>query len=458
MKKHYTVVDMFCGAGGESTGIMQAALEQDMEIDLFAINHWETAIETHSANYPMAEHLCQSVEHIDPAKIIPAQKLDLLWASPECTHHSNARGGRPRSEQGRASAWLVLKWLSELYVERVIIENVVEFLSWGPLDADGKPIKSQKGKTFKAFVSSIRSLGYMVDWRVLCAADYGDPTTRKRLFIQAAKGRKRIMWPEITHMDGDANLMGYRRWRPARDIIDWSVPGESIFGRKKPLAQNTVKRIAAGIEKYWGSFAEPFLAVLYGTSGARSLDRPLPAITCSGAHHALIEPLPFITRYQGNHQGRQDGKSRNHEIESPLPCLDTSNRYGLVDPLFIDYNGNGSATPVGEPLRTITTIDRFAVLEPFILNIGHSSSGDRVRTINEPLSTVVTKAEHCLIKPDMHFDIKFRMLKCHELMKAHSFPEGYVLKGNSSEKTRQIGNSVPVKLAKALAKTAMNKV
>jgi len=146
MKKTFSVVDMFCGAGGESTGIMQATLEQGLNVNLFAINHWERAIETHAANHPAAEHLCQSVELIDPVKVIPGQKLDLLWASPECTHHSNARGGRPRSEQGRASAWLVLKWLSELYVERVIIENVKEFLQWGPLDKNGKPVKKRRGK------------------------------------------------------------------------------------------------------------------------------------------------------------------------------------------------------------------------------------------------------------------------------------------------------------------------
>jgi DNA (cytosine-5)-methyltransferase 1 len=219
MKKTYNVVDMFCGAGGESTGIMQAAFEQDMKVNLLAINHWERAMETHAANHPSAEHLCQSVEHIDPTTVVRGGKLSLLWASPECTHHSVARGGRPRSDQSRASAWLILKWLSELYVERVIIENVPEFLSWGPLDSAGKPVQTQKGKTFRAFVASLRSLGYTVDWRVLCAADYGDPTTRNRLFIQAVKGRKRIVWPQITHIDGDGNnLMGYQPWRSAKDI------------------------------------------------------------------------------------------------------------------------------------------------------------------------------------------------------------------------------------------------
>jgi len=182
-------------------------------------------------------------------------------------------------------------------------------------------------------------------------------------------------------MEGDANLMGYRSWRPARDIIDWSIPGDSIFGRKRPLAENTVRRIASGIKKYWKGSAEPFLAVLYGTNDVRSLDRPFPTITGSGAHHALVEP--------------------------------------------------------------------------FIFSIGHYSAGNRIRSLNKPLSTIVVKAEHCLVEPGMCLDIRFRMLKCHELKRAHSFPDGYVLKGNAKEQARQIGNSVPVMLAKALAKSVM---
>ena len=525
MKKTFNVVDMFCGAGGESTGIMQAAFEQDMKVNLLAINHWERAMETHAANHPRAEHLCESVERIDPTQVVKGGKLDLLWASPECTHHSIARGGRPRSDQSRASAWLILKWLSELYVERVIIENVPEFLSWGPLDKNGHPIQRQKGKTFEAFVSSLRSLGYQVDWKILCAADYGDPTTRRRLFVQAVKGRKRILWPQISHMDGDGNnLMGYQPWIAARDIIDWSIPGTSIFDRKKPLADATIRRIAAGIEKYWGDYAKPFLAVLYGTSDVRSLDLPLPAVTGSGAHHALIEPVPmllgqqsgaaartvdqpvptvagagaismiqpFITRYQGDHAGQQDGDNRNHKIERPLPCVDTSNRYALVEPLLVEYYGNGQTKPVSNPVGTITTKDRFALLEPFmvkcchgggeerrvldikdpvpaltcsnenalvepfVFNIGQGSATDRSRSIDEPLSTIVTKAEHCLIEAGMRFDIRFRMLKNHELKRAQGFPDDYILTGNITEQTKQIGNAVPVNTARALAKAAMS--
>jgi len=417
LKKTFNVVDMFCGAGGESTGIMQAALEQGVKVNLFAINHWERAIETHSANHPAAEHLCQSVEHIDPVKVIPGQRLDLLWASPECTHHSNARGGRPRSDQSRASAWLVLKWLSELYVERVIIENVKEFLKWGPLDKDGKPIKKREGETFRAFIAAIQSLGYMVDWKILCAADYGDPTTRQRLFIQAVRRGKRILWPEITHIDGNANLMGYRSWRPARDIIDWSVPGDSIFDRKRPLAANTVRRIACGIEKYWKGYSEPFLAVLYGTNDVHSLDKPLSTITGSGAHHALIEPVP----------------------------------------LLVEYHGTSKSYPVSQPVKTITTRDRFALLEPFLLPNEGFYRRNPPRSIEQPLSTITaSRGFGALVEPGPRFDIRFRMLKTHELKRAHSFPDDYVLKGNAKEQTRQIGNSVPVRLARALAKTAMS--
>jgi DNA (cytosine-5)-methyltransferase 1 len=488
MKKTYNVVDMFCGAGGESTGIMQAAQERGMKVNLTAINHWERAITTHATNHPSAEHICESVERIDPTKAVPGHKLDLLWASPECTHHSIARGGRPRSDQSRASAWEILKWLSELYVKRVIIENVPEFLSWGPLDEAGHPIKSQKGKTFNAFVLSLQSLGYTVDWKILTAADYGDPTTRRRLFIQAVRGNKKILWPQITHIDGMENLMGYKPWRPARDIIDWSIPGTSIFDRKKPLADATIRRIAAGIEKYWKDYAKPFLAILYGTSTVQSLDLPLPAITCSGAHHALIRPVPlllgqqsgaaarpvdqptptvatagaisviepFITRFHGG----EGSERRNHSVDDPLPTLDTSNRYGIVTPLILEYYGNGKADPVSEPLGTVTTKDRFALLEPFLLPNEGFYRGNQARTLDKPLSSITaSRGFGGMVSPaleGMKLDIHFRMLKNNELKRAQGFPDDYEITGNITEQTKQIGNAVPVGTAKALTLAAMS--
>lgn len=197
---------MFCGGGGESTGIAQAAKQYHFDIKLSAINHWKRAIETHAANYPFADHYEESVQNLDPTKVVPGGKLDLLWASPECTHHSNARGGRPRSDQSRATVWEICKWAQELFIGRIIIENVPEFTSWGPLDENGKPIPEKKGTVFCSFIKALESLGYTVEWRILCAADYGVPTTRKRLFIQTAKAGKKIIWPEPTYSENGGKL------------------------------------------------------------------------------------------------------------------------------------------------------------------------------------------------------------------------------------------------------------
>ena len=322
------IVDMFCGGGGESVGLIEAAELNGYKIHLTAINHWERAIETHAVNYPFAEHLCESIEHLDPIKVVPEQKLDLLWASPECTHHSLARGGRPRSEQSRATAWAILKWASELWIERIIIENVPEFLTWGPLDKDGKVIKSRSGSTFKAFVQALRSLDYTIDWRVLCAADYGVPTIRKRLFIQAVKGRKKIIWPQPTHHEDKNNLFGLPQWKSAREIIDWSIPCPSIFTRKKPLATATLRRIEIGVKKFGGIHTNSFLAVLRGTGTARDIGLPLPSITCSGAHHALV--TPFVTAIS-----QASAKDRSRSIHKPLSTICTKNEHCLVSPSFI---------------------------------------------------------------------------------------------------------------------------
>jgi DNA (cytosine-5)-methyltransferase 1 len=450
MKKDLEIVDMFCGAGGESTGIMQAVREKEMNVHMLAINHWERAIETHAANHPEADHLCESVEHIDPTKAVPGGRVALLWASPECTHHSIARGGRPRSDQSRASAWLILKWLSELYVERVIIENVPEFTSWGRLDANGQPIQSEKGRIFKAFVHSLRALGYSVDWRVLTAADYGDPTTRHRLFIQAVKGRKRIIWPEITNIDGGNNLLGLKPWVPARNIIDWSIPGTSIFTRKKPLAAATVRRIAAGIEKYWTPYAKPFLAVLYGSNDVRSLDLPLPTVTTSGNHHALI--TPFITRYNGSHRDETDGDNRNQSLGKPISTLDTSNRFGLVEPFITcigQSSGGNRIHSIDEPITTVVTKQEHCLVEPMLVE--YSGNGSTV-PVTEPVPTISTKQHFALLEghAGAKLDIRFRMLKPHELARAQGFPEDYRILGNITEQTKQIGNAVPVHTARAL--------
>lgn len=470
------VVDHFCGAGGESAGIMQAAEEIGLKIELHAHNHWARAIETHSANHPEAIHRQAAIENLNPVECVRGRRVGLMWASPECTHHSVARGGRPCEDQSRATAMHVIKWAQELYIDRIIVENVPEFLSWGPLGVDGRPLKSGRGKTFLAWCGMLKSLGYKVDWRLLMAADFGDPTTRTRLFVQAVRGGKKIVWPSVTHSE-KPDMFGLKPWVAARDVIDFNIDSQSIFDRKRPLADATLRRIEHGIKKYWGQWAEPFLCVLRGTGTSRSVRAPLPAITAGGTHLALVEP--FLTKFHGG----RDGERRNYHLDDPLATLDCSNRFGVVEPLFIPQHSCGSVRPVSGPLSTVTTTGAISVVEPFIYASGHISSV-RVQSIDAPLSTVVTKAENCLIEPLLveyygncvvrpiteplptvtckdrfgvlegtwMLDIKFRMLQPSELAGAQGFSSDYWFSGTKADQIKQIGNAVCPGVARALAR------
>jgi DNA (cytosine-5)-methyltransferase 1 len=450
--KPLRIVDLFCGAGGSTTGIDQAIKRMGLSAWMLAINHWDVAIRTHSTNNISVNHLCESVDHIDPTKVVPGGELDLLWASPSCTHHSVARGGRPRCEQQRAPAWIIPFWLENLKVKRLIVENVPEFQNWGPLDDAGHPVKEARGETFKAFIAAIRSLGYTVDWRVLNAANYGDPTIRRRLFIQAVKGIKRtITWPNITHAESEYNVNELPKWIPAREIIDQNLHGESIFRRKRPLAPATLRRIEHGIKRFWQPYAEPFLIMLRGTGTARSLNEPLPAVTTSGHHAALIEP--FLTRFHGG----TDSAERNHSLDEPIPVIDTSNRYGIVEP-FITAIGQSSvrdrSRSLDDPLSTIVTKQEHVLIEPFLVK--YYGNGD-TEPIDIPLGTVTTKDRFGLVEPGGEFalDIRFRMLQPHELAAAQGFPRDYKFCGTKTDITKQIGNAVPVNLSRELAENIL---
>lgn len=321
------VVDLFCGAGGASTGIVRAVANMGHEIRLVTVDQWDTAIETHAQNHPHATHIALPMHEVCPLDYVRGN-IDLLWASPPCTSHSTARGGRPCSEKSRGEAWCVLDWLENCNVKRVVIENVPQFRNWGPLGNDGHPIPSRAGETFRQFLSALKRRGYRVDWRLLCAADYGDPTLRRRLFIQAVTPPLEIQWPIPTHSETADMFAPAHRWLPASTIIDWSIPGEPISQRQKPLCTNTMRRIESGIKKYWkcGGWAEPFLVSLRGTNesnienSAQSIDSPTRTILASGIHDSIV--LPFIIDYHG--------MSNHHSIGQPLNTLGTRNQYAIV--------------------------------------------------------------------------------------------------------------------------------
>lgn len=565
--------DLFCGAGGTSSGLVAAAHELGLDVELIAINHWPVAIATHSANYPWARHICARIEEVQPRDVVPGGRLHLLVASPECTFHSVARGGRPIEDQKRVPAWGVIQWVQELFVDCVLIENVPEFKRWGPLGANGKPLKRRAGETYQAFLQALRSLGYRVEEKVLCCADYGDATTRRRLFIVAT--RKGVpAWPVPSHgprekITVQSSLFpnSLQPWRPAREIIDWDLKGKNIFGRKKPLAEKTMRRIAAGMKKINGLDIEPFLVMLYGTNKTRSVEQPLPTVTASGQHIGLCEPFllsqasggaprpveepvpticargavqivePFLIPFFGEREasepptrtvdepvpmltkarlglaepflvaaGGPEGKGRNPKsINEPLDTVLTENHEALVQPFVVTVNhGDGGTAPndrcrpVEDPLPTLTCKNGFGVVEPFLLPHQHGNDTDQnVRSVEqpmptvtatssdvflvepyvskyygtgicqpvaEPLDTVTTKDRFGLVEPylipvgdNRYLGIRFRMLQPHELAAAQGFAKSYKFQGNKSTQVKQIGNAVPHHTAKALCREQLKR-
>lgn len=413
--------DLFCGAGGFSSGLLDVARSLGFEVDLLAVNHWEVAIATHSANHPGVRHLCQSLEAVNPREVVPSGRLDLLLASPECQHHSAARGGKPMSDQKRASAWCILRWLEALDVQNVVIENVPEFLTWGPLHpckcgeeekaiADGRPVakvkhlpgfnccrpvEAKKALYFKNFVRNMKVLGYRVDWRVCNAADYGAATTRKRLFLLARKGRRGITWPEATHVsrakavESQGDLFQDTRlpWRAAREIIDWTLEGKSIYDRERPLADNTMARIYAGLEKFCGL---PFLVPQFSQNGPRSVDDPVGAITTTSRGMGLAEPLLVVLR--------QNADCRSLDDPAPAICAE-GQHLGLAEPFIVPVNHGPElrGQALDEPLPTLTQKGTQALIQPEFL-LGQQSCG-APRSVDEPAPTIAAAGAIALIEP-----------------------------------------------------------
>lgn len=464
--------DLFCGAGGFSTGAVRACRSRGMSIDLTAINHWDVAIATHTKNHPGARHLCADVYRLSPREAVPKGSLDLLMASPTCTFFSRARGGKPISRDqryGRMTPTQVIRWASELKAGAIIVENMPEFQDWGPVDvATGRPKKAKRGQYFRAWRRKLERMGFRVEHRVLNAADYGDATTRQRLFLIGRRDGGSVRWPTPSHSEsGAADLFGdgSSRWRPASEIIDWSIEGRSIFGRKKPLSLKTLARIYAGAERF--GWPPAYLVVLRQHMDALELGSPLPTITAGGTHIGLAQPM-VLPQHSG-------GAMRT--TEEPLPTVTTDGAHALVVP----YYATGVCRRTKEPLPTVTTKARFGLVVPTTHSGSHerayspdrplptitaASRGEmafvtaafgeregqsaRVNSLDQPLSTIcATGGVPRLVSPGSGPDILFRMLQPHELAAAMGF-EDYSFTGTKTDIIRQIGNAVPVRTAAAL--------
>lgn len=361
------------------------------------------------------------------------------------------------NDQSRASAHCVTRWAEALQPGVILVENVAEFLEWGPLGSNGKPLQSRKGDTFRAWVGMLESLGYRVEWRILCAADFGDPTSRSRLFVQAVRGRNRIVWPSPTHQEPGSGDAG-PAWRPARDIIDWSVPSQSIFGRKRPLRPNTLRRIYRGLERFG---IRPSLVCMEHRGSVRSVDQPVPTITTArGGAMALAEP--FLVELRGTGQDQLDGSAR--DLGRPLGTVTAGGgHHALVEPCLLPQQSDGRLRPISEPAPTVSTAGAIALVEPFLVEY-YGTGGPR--SVDEPVGTVTTKPRFGLVTPEAfpvveiegkthRLDIRFRMLQAHELAAAQGFPKDYRFHGNKTEVVKQIGNAVPCGLARALVSAVL---
>lgn len=465
------MADLFCGAGGTSTGAIEAGQWLGYRVDVTGVNHWNRATETFLANHPGARVLCTGVDDVRPQSLFGEGELDLLWASPECMHHSVARGGRPINDQSRATAWCVVRWAEALRPGIILVENVPEFQGWGPIGANGRPLKSKKGETFRAWLAALASLNYRVEYRVLCAADYGDPTTRRRLFVQAVRGRRRIVWPEATHGPSDL-LRQLHPHRSAREhVVDWSLKGRWIDEMKPqarygglPLSPNSLERINSGFLKHGlkrvasGVKIAPYITTMEHGGSVRSIDRPMPTVTTAkGGAISLV--MPYLVTHRGTSERHLHSSAGS--IDEPVSTVaGEGGHIALAEPFlfYTNHPGGDRTLSVDDPLPTVAgnrgeiAMVQAALLEPYLVEY-YGTGGSQ--SVDDPLNTVTSKHRHALVSPEVVVDgrvyrVRYRMLQAHELAAAQGFTKDYQFSGTKTEQVKQIGNAVPRRLARAL--------
>lgn len=378
--------DLFAGGGGTSAGLEAALGKVD-----FAINHDAVAIAVHAANHPKTKHYATDIWATDPKTVTRGRHVSFLWASPDCTHFSVAKGGKPRKQNIRSLAYVVVEWARDVRPDVIMVENVQEFLGWGPLDANGLPNKARMGETFRTWKARLELLGYTVDHRVLDASLYGAPTRRRRLFLIARCDNEPIVWPEATHGPGKLPV------HTAAECIDWSIPCPSIFERERPLADKTLWRIAQGIKKFVLENPHPFIVGAGGRArqtGPTSTDAPLGTVTAKN-DRAVVAPT-LIKVNHGDHGGKP--ADRSESIEAPLSTVTAARRgHAVVTPVLatIDHRGSeATAYDAGEPLKTTTTKNRHAVIAPVLVNTRNgerTTQAARVFDVREPARTVTAK-------------------------------------------------------------------
>ena len=513
-------VDNFAGGGGASTGI-EMAIGHSVDI---AINHDPDAIAMHKVNHPATKHYCEDVWQVDPVEACAGNPVALAWFSPDCKHFSRAKGGKPVDKNIRGLAWVAIRWAYTVRPQVIMLENVPEIQTWGPLGENGKPIKEHAGETFDGFILALTSgipethpayremcdalsidpasetalklqkgLGYNVQHRTLKSCDYGAPTTRTRFYLVARCDGRPIIWAEPTYAPKDSEAVKQGRKKPyhtAAECIDWSIPAESIFERDKPLAENTLRRIARGIQKFVIDNPEPFIVNYKFDNEPRGTEEPLSTITAVNNHYLVA---PTLIQY---HSETAKDEVRGQELTEPLMTQDTSNRYAIsVAYIMKNYAGGykGAGNAADAPLGTVTAKDHNSLVTAHIMTLRNNQDGQAIdeplstvtsggghhaevqaflvkyfstgatKPVNEPLDTVTTKDRFALVtihgEQYIITDIRMRMLQPRELFNAQGFPHDYVIDhdadGHPYPKSKQVarcGNAVTPQVPAALVR------
>jgi DNA (cytosine-5)-methyltransferase 1 len=499
------IVDNFAGGGGASTGI---ELATGKSVDI-AINHDPEAIRMHKANHPNTKHYCEDVWQVDPIKACKGHPVGLAWFSPDCKHFSKAKGGKPKDKFIRGLAWVACRWAGLVRPRVIMLENVEEFKTWGPLNRGHHPIKAKQGETFGKFVQQLQNLGYEVQFRELVAADYGAPTMRKRFFMIARCDGYPIIWPEPTHAPRDSEEVKAGLLKPyvgAYTQIDFSRPCPSIFDTAqeikekygiravRPLAPKTMERIARGLKKFVLDNPEPFIIQCNHGGKRKPNDIRVPMPTITGKHgYGIVEPklTPYLSVNRENHFGSDmrepvhtitasnqhmlmtptliqyhsetaKGEVRGQTIEDPIMTVDGSNRYGLVTSFLSKFYKSGIGQDIREPLHTITTsAGHFGEVRAFLIKYYGDATG---QDIKNPLDTITSRDRFGLVTIDgtdyQIVDIGLRMLEPRELYGCQGFPDDYIIdhdfEGRTyprSEQVRRCGNSVCPPLPAAMVRS-----